>query len=163
MHCSARDQDVSLSQRKSGLILLAALAAASAAAAASGGAQWPMPAGDYANTRFSPLTEITPANARHLTVGFTFSTGLLRGHEAAPIVDPEHDVRRDALPERSFCAGTRPAGRALKWKYEPKPRASAQGVACCDTVNRGAAYDDDRVFFNTPRWPDGCRRRGGRA
>jgi glucose dehydrogenase len=37
----------------------------------------------------------------------------------------------------------------VKWKYEPKPRASSQGVACCDTVNRGAAYGSGRVFFNT--------------
>src|SRR5690606_10678657 len=43
---------------------------------------------------------------------------------------------------------TRP-GAPLKWKHEPKPLAAAQGVACCDTVNRGAAYADGRVFFNT--------------
>src|SRR5204863_5108152 len=36
----------------------------------------------------------------------------------------------------------------LKWKFEPQPAAFAQGVACCDVVNRGAAYADGRVFFN---------------
>src|SRR5919205_2854098 len=40
-------------------------------------------------------------------------------------------------------------GGALKWKYEPKPAAAAQGVACCDVVNRGAVYADGRVIFNT--------------
>ena len=40
-------------------------------------------------------------------------------------------------------------GAPLKWKYEPKPSAAAQGVACCDVVNRGAAYDHGRIFFNT--------------
>ena len=40
-------------------------------------------------------------------------------------------------------------GAPLKWKHEPKPLAAAQGVACCDIVNRGAAYADGRVFFNT--------------
>ena len=40
-------------------------------------------------------------------------------------------------------------GVPLKWKYKPKPLAAAQGVACCDVVNRGAAYADGLVFFNT--------------
>ena len=35
------------------------------------------------------------------------------------------------------------------WRFEPMPATAAQGVACCDVVNRGAAYADGRVFFNT--------------
>ena len=41
------------------------------------------------------------------------------------------------------------AGAPLKWKYEPKPLAATQGVACYDVVNRGAAYADGKVVFNT--------------
>src|ERR671929_156231 len=37
----------------------------------------------------------------------------------------------------------------VKWKYQPSPSSSAQGAACCDVVNRGAAYADGRLFFNT--------------
>src|SRR5207248_10457423 len=37
----------------------------------------------------------------------------------------------------------------LKWKYDPKPQAAAQGVACCDVVNRGCFYDDGKIYFNT--------------
>ena len=37
----------------------------------------------------------------------------------------------------------------MKWSYKPKPVASAQGVACCDLVNRGAAYANGKIFFNT--------------
>jgi lanthanide-dependent methanol dehydrogenase len=37
----------------------------------------------------------------------------------------------------------------VKWKFEPKPAAAAQGVACCDVVNRGAVYADGKIFFNT--------------
>ena len=41
-------------------------------------------------------------------------------------------------------------GAAIKWKYEPKPAAAAQGVACCDVVNRGGAwYADGKIVFNT--------------
>ena len=40
-------------------------------------------------------------------------------------------------------------GAPLRWRFEPKPEAFAQGVACCDVVNRGLAYADGKVFFNT--------------
>src|SRR5205814_2353083 len=42
-----------------------------------------------------------------------------------------------------------PNAAVVKWKFDPKPQASAQGVACCDVVNRGAAYADGRLFINT--------------
>ena len=61
----------------------------------------------------------------------------------------QHDVRRHAVPEHRLCARPDQAGRAVKWKFEPKPAAAAQGVACCDVVNRGAAYADGKIFFNT--------------
>jgi outer membrane protein assembly factor BamB len=32
---------------------------------------------------------------------------------------------------------------------DPKPPAAAQGVACCDVVNRGAVLDGGKLFFNT--------------
>src|SRR5205085_2644530 len=48
--------------------------------------QWLMPAKDYASTRYSALDEINASNVKSLKLAWTFSTGLLRGHEAAPIV-----------------------------------------------------------------------------
>src|SRR3954468_2279341 len=48
--------------------------------------QWTMPAKNYASTRFSGLQEITTANVRQLGVSWTFSTGMVAGHEAAPLV-----------------------------------------------------------------------------
>ena len=42
--------------------------------------EWSMPARDYANSRFSNLSQITPANAKIVHVSWTFSTGVLRGH-----------------------------------------------------------------------------------
>src|SRR6185312_17420868 len=48
--------------------------------------QWVRPAKDYASTRFSSLTEINTTTVRNLRVVSTFSTGYVRGHEAAPIV-----------------------------------------------------------------------------
>jgi glucose dehydrogenase len=40
----------------------------------------------YASTRFSELDQITSATVRRLGLKFTFSTGVVRGHEAAPLV-----------------------------------------------------------------------------
>jgi glucose dehydrogenase len=48
--------------------------------------QWLMAAKDYANSRYSALDQITTGNVKHLQVALTFSTGILRGHEAAPLV-----------------------------------------------------------------------------
>src|SRR3954467_9409946 len=48
--------------------------------------QWLRPAKDYSSSRFSKLEQITARNAANLRVAFTFSTGVNRGHEAAPLV-----------------------------------------------------------------------------
>src|SRR5437870_3666624 len=47
---------------------------------------WVMPTGDYANTRYSKLNQITAANVGKLQAAWTFSTGVLRGHEGGPLV-----------------------------------------------------------------------------
>src|SRR3954453_22200654 len=47
---------------------------------------WVTPAGDYANTRYSKLNQITAANVGKLQVAWTFSTGVLRGHEGGPLI-----------------------------------------------------------------------------
>ena len=110
--------------------------------------QWVMAGGDYANTRFSDLDEITTGNVGRLKVAWTFSTGVLRGQEAAPIVAGSTMYVVTPFPNVLYALDlTRPG--TVRWSFEPKPLSAAQGVACCDVVNRGAAYADGRVFFNT--------------
>ena len=46
---------------------------------------WVMPTGDYANSRYSKLTQINAQNVGKLQVAWTFSTGVLRGHEGGPL------------------------------------------------------------------------------
>jgi PQQ-dependent dehydrogenase (methanol/ethanol family) len=108
-----------------------------------------MAAKDYASTRYSGLADITAANVRTLRTAFTFSTGVLRGHEAAPIVSGDTMYVVTPYPNIVYALDLTKAGGAVKWKFEPEPLASAQGVACCDVVNRGVAYADGRVFLNT--------------
>src|SRR4051812_32523812 len=48
--------------------------------------QWTMSAKNFANTRYSGLDQINTDNVSKLQVAWTFSTGIPKGHEAAPIV-----------------------------------------------------------------------------
>src|SRR5205085_10874724 len=56
------------------------------AAAATEDGQWPMPAKNYASTRFSGLGEINTGNAQKRKVSWTRSGARNRGQEAPPIV-----------------------------------------------------------------------------
>ncbi|RUW29891.1 PQQ-dependent dehydrogenase, methanol/ethanol family, partial [Mesorhizobium sp. M1A.F.Ca.IN.020.06.1.1] len=57
-----------------------------ASAAPPDDGQWTMPAKNYASTRYSELAEINAGNVKNLQVAFTFSTGVNKGQEAAPLV-----------------------------------------------------------------------------
>ena len=123
--------------------------AAAAAPAGSNDGDWPMAARDYAATRFSPLADVSEANVASLKLAFTFSTGVLRGHEAAPIVVNGAMYVVTPYPNIVYALDLAKPGAPVKWKFEPHPDASAQGVACCDVVNRGAAWDSGKLYFST--------------
>jgi PQQ-dependent dehydrogenase (methanol/ethanol family) len=53
------------------------------------------------------------------------------------------------FPNYLYALDLTKPGAPAKWVFKPKPLAASQGVACCDTVNRGAVYDAGRIFFNT--------------
>src|SRR4051794_2319578 len=113
--------------------------------------QWPMAARDYANTRYSELDQINASNASRLQLAWTFSVGADRGQEAAPlIIDNTMYVvgpYAGPYPNRVFALDA--TSGELKWSYAPRPEPAAAGVACCDVVNRGLAFDNGKVFLNT--------------
>src|SRR5687768_7640207 len=111
--------------------------------------QWTRPAKSYSSIRYSQLTEIAASNVARLAPAWTFSTGILRGHEEAPLVVDNTLFLITPYPNILYALDLTRPGAPLKWKYEPEPAAAAQGVACCDVVNRGAAYADGRIIFNT--------------
>jgi PQQ-dependent dehydrogenase (methanol/ethanol family) len=113
------------------------------------GDEWPMATGDHQNTRFSQLAQIDTTNVSQLRLAWTFSTGHTKGHEAAPLVVDGTLYVVTPFPNVVFALDLAQPGAPMKWKYEAKPAPAAQGVACCDVVNRGAAYDRGRLFFNT--------------
>jgi PQQ-dependent dehydrogenase (methanol/ethanol family) len=109
--------------------------------------QWVIPAKDYANTRFSKLSQINAANAGNLRVAWSFSVGSNHGQEAAPIVIGDTMYIVGAYPNELFALDA--TSGDMKWKYSPGVDPASQGEACCDVVNRGEAYDNGKIFFNT--------------
>jgi PQQ-dependent dehydrogenase (methanol/ethanol family) len=110
---------------------------------------WEMPGKNYASTRFSAMRQITPANVRGLGLAFTFSTGTTKGFEAPPLVVGSTMYVITPFPNYLYALDLTKDGAPAKWVFKPKPAAASQGVACCDVVNRGAAYANGRIFFNT--------------
>ncbi len=106
-----------------------------------------MPAKNYDATRYSGLTEITPENVKNLKLAWVFSTGTLRGHEAAPLFVKDTIYITTPYPNYLYALDYKTG--AAKWKYSPGTSPASEGQACCDTVNRGAFYDNGRLYFNT--------------
>ena len=81
--------------------------------------QWVMPAGNYANQRYSELKQITTENVGKLAPAWTFSTGVLRGHEGAPLVVGDVMYLHSPFPNLVYALDLNNDGKIL-WKYEPK-------------------------------------------
>ncbi|WP_238250696.1 methanol/ethanol family PQQ-dependent dehydrogenase [Methylobacterium persicinum] len=101
---------------------------------------------DAANTRFSPLTQIDAGNVSRLKVAWTFSTGVLRGHEGAPIVVGSVMYVHTPFPNTVYALDLAHEGKIL-WRYSPRQDPGVIAVMCCDTVHRGLAYADGRLFL----------------
>jgi lanthanide-dependent methanol dehydrogenase len=123
--------------------------AASNANAPADDGQWTMPSKNYASTRYSELTEIDAGNVKTLVPTFSFSLGVNKGQEAAPIIADNTMYLVTAYPNYVYALDLTKPGAPLKWKFAPKPLPASQGVACCDVVNRGGSYDAGKYIFNT--------------
>jgi len=106
---------------------------------------WASQAGDYANHRYSTLDQINAKNVSSLQVAWTMSTGVLRGHEGSPLVVGNTLYLHTPVPNNVYAINL--ADQTYKWKYEPKQDATVVPVMCCDTVNRGLAFGDGKIFL----------------
>ena len=109
--------------------------------------QWVIQTGDYANQRYSKLDQINKENVGDLQVAWTFSTGVLRGHEGSPLVIGDVMYVHTPFPNTVYALDLNDNGRII-WKYEPQQDANVIPVMCCDTVNRGVAYADGKIFLH---------------
>ncbi len=106
-----------------------------------------MPTVNYANTRYSPLKQITADNVGKMQVAWTFSTGVLRGHEGAPLVIGNMMYVHTPFPNAVYALDLDHDGR-IAWKYQPQQDPNVIPVMCCDTVNRGLAYGDGKILLH---------------
>ena len=108
--------------------------------------QWVMPTGNYANHRYSELDQINARNVGNLNVAWTFSTGVLRGHEGGPLIIGDMMYVHTPFPNKVFALDLSD-NQKIVWEYEPKQDPATIPVMCCDTVNRGVAYGDGKIFL----------------
>ena len=138
------------SLRSPGTQLVAAESASTydPARAADSAGEWTLPGRDEQGTRYSPLGQITSANAANLKVAWTMSTGVLHGHEGQPLVVNNTMYVVTPWPNNVYAIDLANPNGPLEWAYKPPTSTAAQGEACCDVVNRGASYADGKVVIN---------------
>ncbi len=109
-------------------------------------ANWAHARGQYNNQGYSALNQITPANVKNLKLAWTFSTGVNRGHEGAPLVIDGVMYVHTAFPNNIYALDLNNDQKIL-WAYFPKQSPHVQAQLCCDNVNRGLAYGDGKVLL----------------
>jgi PQQ-dependent dehydrogenase (methanol/ethanol family) len=106
---------------------------------------WAMQAGDMHNQRYSKLAQINAQNVGKMQVAWMFSTGVLRGHEGSPLVLNGTMYLHTPFPNKVFAIDLET--QKIKWRYEPKQDAAVIPQMCCDTVYRGLAYAENKIFL----------------
>ena len=115
---------------------------------------WATPSGNFAGHRYTELNQINTGNASKLQAAWTFSTGVLRGHEGGPLVLPASatGLKGDTLfihaafPNNVFAINLDTL--EIAWEYAPQQDwDTVVPVMCCDTVNRGLSYGDGKIML----------------
>jgi len=100
--------------------------------------------GDYFSSRFSPLTQITPANAKNLSLSWVYQSAVSGSWESTPLVvdgimyvtqRPNDVVALDAATGRVFWI----------YHYNNDPKVTV----CCGANNRGLAIMGDTLYMGT--------------
>ncbi len=110
-------------------------------------AQWVLQNGDYASQRYSKLDQINRDNVKDLRVAWSFSTGVIGGHEGAPLVVDGMMFIHTPYPNTVFAIDL-DKDSEIVWKYEPQQTWQIKGIECCDLANRGLAYADGKIFLH---------------
>jgi alcohol dehydrogenase (cytochrome c) len=107
---------------------------------------WAIAGHDYANTRFSPLKQITSENVGKLQLAYSLSLASLRSNESSPVVIGDTLYVSTSWGPKYVYAINAATG-AKKWTYEPDMPDDVLQYACCDVNNRGVAYADGKIFI----------------
>jgi alcohol dehydrogenase (cytochrome c) len=105
---------------------------------------WLIYGGDYFSNRYSPLTQITPANVRNLNLAWVYQSPVAGSWQSTPIVvdgimyltqRPNDVLAMDAATGRVF------------WIY--RHTNAPELVVCCGGNNRGVAVLGETLFMGT--------------
>jgi alcohol dehydrogenase (cytochrome c)/quinohemoprotein ethanol dehydrogenase len=111
--------------------------------AAAPDAEWLSYGRDYAEQRFSPLTQVNDKTVGQLGLAWSADLETARGQEATPLM---HNGTLYVSTAWSLVKAYDARTGQLKWSYDPQvPRETLVRV-CCDAVNRGVALYGDKVF-----------------
>src|SRR3954447_15555954 len=121
------------------------------------GAEWRTPAGTVQGTRFSALSQINTANVRQLEEDFKFEPDdkIPAGHEGQPLM--VNGILYVVTPFPNFLYAIDATNGDEIFRFDPHADPFAEDKACCDIVNRGAAFHPadpavpgsvDKVIYN---------------
>ena len=122
--------------------LMISFAVISSVAAAVPDSGWPVYGGDEGGTRYSPLTEITPANVGELRVAWTFRTGELgqgvkdwsrSAFEVTPIL---YDGTLYLTTSSTDVVAVNAVDGTLRWRHDSQSR---KDLHYSDGVSRGVS------------------------
>lgn len=106
--------------------------------------QWLQFGGDWSNSRFSPITELSPENVDRLEVAWGFNTGTVGQFAVSPVI---YDGIMYVTSSYNRLFALNAASGELYWRYDhPQP---ADLRLCCGPANRGVAITGDRVLMAT--------------
>ena len=129
-----------------GLVAVFSVAAANAENPATPDTEWVLHGNDIGEQRFSELDQIHRDNVGELGLAWSFDMYTRRGVEATPLMV---DGTLYVSGSWSMVYALDARSGELKWFYDPKVPRSFLAKGCCDAVNRGVAYADDRIFIGT--------------
>ena len=125
--------------------------------------EWPAYAGTYAASRYSPLAQIDPGNAKNLRVAWRWKSPDMAVRAANPAIGPSFANESTPLmvggvlytpTSLSQVAAIDAATGETKWVYDPKIHENGLGMpANLGWLHRGVAYwrngDDERIVMLT--------------
>lgn len=114
--------------------------------ASAPGEEWLSYGRDYAEQRFSPLTQVNDKTIGQLGLAWSADLDTARGQEATPLM---HDGMLYTSTAWSMVKAFDAATGKLLWSYDPKVPRETLVRACCDAINRGVALYGDKVYVGT--------------
>jgi quinohemoprotein ethanol dehydrogenase len=100
----------------------------------------------YSEQRFSPLAKIDAGNVKQLGLAWFVDLDTHRGQEATPLII---DGVLYSTSAWSKVQAIDAASGKLLWQYDPEVPGETGVKACCDTVNRGVAAYEGKLFLGT--------------